>query len=614
LSRSLSRPRFSLIALALALAALALPSAASAAESFPLEVQVTGEGSGNVGCKVNNGPLEGCEAEFEAGTKVTVIAEPEAGSEFLEYSGDCDSASGNECKVEMNEAKTIEALFGPEAVELEVQTTGAGEGTVECEVDFGPTEPCQEAETYPYGSEVTLYAQAEEGSEFNAWSGDCSGTDPECSLTLEEPLSATADFEPGPLLALNIEEPGTGEGTITCEANNGPAEPCEAEYPQGAEVKLVAKALAGSKFIDWGGECDVLIGNVCELTLSEEKTVEVTFEALPLVSLTVKLAGSGEGKVECKVNGSAAKACASEYPEGTELALVATAKEGSKFASYSLGKGSASACSTSPCTFTITANSEVTATFNLAAKFALKVKRIGTGTGKVTSTPAGINCGTECEAEFSEGTKVKLAQSAEPGSEFVKWAGACTGSGACEVTMSSAKEVSAEFKLKEFKLTIQKAGSGSGTVTCNATACAATYPAGTEVTLAPTADSGSTFAGWSGGVCAGTVSCKVTINADTTVTATFNANAKEETKKEEVKPPPPPPAEEKCVVPKLAKKTLGQAKSALKAAHCALGKVTKPKKKKGALVVKSSSPAAGKTLAAGAKVNLKLGPKPKKKK
>jgi beta-lactam-binding protein with PASTA domain len=75
---------------------------------------------------------------------------------------------------------------------------------------------------------------------------------------------------------------------------------------------------------------------------------------------------------------------------------------------------------------------------------------------------------------------------------------------------------------------------------------------------------------------------------------------------------------EGCIVPKLKGKTPGQAKSAIKAAHCTLGKVTKPKAKKGKklgpLVVKSSKPGAGTVLAEGSKVNLKLGPKPKKKK
>jgi hypothetical protein len=72
-------------------------------------------------------------------------------------------------------------------------------------------------------------------------------------------------------------------------------------------------------------------------------------------------------------------------------------------------------------------------------------------------------------------------------------------------------------------------------------------------------------------------------------------------------PPPPPPLEEKCVVPKLANKSLGKAKSALKSAHCVLGKVTKPKQSKGPLVVRSSSPGVGKTPYADGKVDLKLG-------
>lgn len=73
-------------------------------------------------------------------------------------------------------------------------------------------------------------------------------------------------------------------------------------------------------------------------------------------------------------------------------------------------------------------------------------------------------------------------------------------------------------------------------------------------------------------------------------------------------PPPPPPT---CVVPELAGKKLGRAKAILRKANCGVGKVSKPKhqkgKRRGALVVKSSAPAAGTTLAAGSRVNLNLG-------
>lgn len=78
-------------------------------------------------------------------------------------------------------------------------------------------------------------------------------------------------------------------------------------------------------------------------------------------------------------------------------------------------------------------------------------------------------------------------------------------------------------------------------------------------------------------------------------------------------PPPPPPPPAACLVPKVAGMKLKAAKKKIRAANCTVGKVRKPKGLKGkALVVKSSNPAAGATKPAGAKVHLKLGPKPPK--
>jgi len=79
-----------------------------------------------------------------------------------------------------------------------------------------------------------------------------------------------------------------------------------------------------------------------------------------------------------------------------------------------------------------------------------------------------------------------------------------------------------EAPLPTHTLTVAKSGTGSGSVTCNGTSCATSYAAGSSVTLAATASSGSTFAGWSGGGCSGTDACTVVINADTSVTAIFN--------------------------------------------------------------------------------------------
>ena len=83
----------------------------------------------------------------------------------------------------------------------------------------------------------------------------------------------------------------------------------------------------------------------------------------------------------------------------------------------------------------------------------------------MTSTPAGINCGADCSEPYSPGTVVTLSQSATAGSTFAGWSGACTGTGACQVTMDVARSVTATFNLIPNTLTVTKAGTGSGTVT-----------------------------------------------------------------------------------------------------------------------------------------------------
>ena len=68
----------------------------------------------------------------------------------------------------------------------------------------------------------------------------------------------------------------------------------------------------------------------------------------------------------------------------------------------------------------------------------LSVSRTGSGAGKVTSDPAGIDCGSSCSAAFPVGSNVALSASPDKGSEFTGWSGACSGTGACTVTMREA--------------------------------------------------------------------------------------------------------------------------------------------------------------------------------
>jgi len=70
----------------------------------------------------------------------------------------------------------------------------------------------------------------------------------------------------------------------------------------------------------------------------------------------------------------------------------------------------------------------------------------GAGSGGITSSPAGIECGASCSSGFDQGAKVTLSAEPSPGSEFAGWSGACSGTGACRVTLSADTAVGARFE------------------------------------------------------------------------------------------------------------------------------------------------------------------------
>jgi endoglucanase len=75
----------------------------------------------------------------------------------------------------------------------------------------------------------------------------------------------------------------------------------------------------------------------------------------------------------------------------------------------------------------------------------LRVAKDGAGAGTVTSSPAGISCGSACAIDFTRATAITLTATPAQGAIFEGWSGDCTGTESCVVTMDAARSVTARF-------------------------------------------------------------------------------------------------------------------------------------------------------------------------
>lgn len=166
-------------------------------------------------------------------------------------------------------------------------------------------------------------------------------------------------------------------------------------------------------------------------------------------ALVVTKAGTGSGTVTSPPPGvDCGPTCTFIFATSTIVTLTATATTGSTPATSSTFTGwSGEGCSgTGTCTVAMTQARNVSATFT-PQKSTLAVTKAGTGSGTVTSSPAGIDCGAKCSADFPAGTNVTLTATAAANSNFARWGGeGCSGTGTCTAEMTQTRNVSATFE------------------------------------------------------------------------------------------------------------------------------------------------------------------------
>ena len=448
-----------------------------------------------------------CTETYDSGTVVALTATPDANYNFGGWTGAC-SGTGT-CSVTMTAARTVGATFTIQRYTLTVTppTNGTITGTgINCGSDC--------TETYDYGTVVPLTATPAAGYGLSAWTGACSGTGA-CSVTMTAARTVGATFTLQ-RYTLTVTPPTNGTITATgIDCGTGGSD-CTETYDSGTVVPLTATPSADYDFGGWTGACSGT--GACSVTMTVPRTVGATF-TLQRYTLTVTTPTHGTISGTGIVCGTTGTDCTETYDSGTVVPLTATPDSG-----YSLSAWTGACSGTGACSPAMTAARTVGATFALP-RYTLTVTAPTHG----TISGAGIVCGTagaDCTETYDSGTAVPLTATPDSGYSFGGWTGACSGAGACSVTMTVARTVGATFTLPRYTLTVTAPTHGTLTATgiacgTGGTDCTETYDSGAVVPLTVTPDTGYRLRAWSGS-CTGFGACSVTMTATRTVGALFS--------------------------------------------------------------------------------------------
>jgi hypothetical protein len=515
-----------------------------------LEVQRTGAGSGmvtstpaGISCGTD------CRQFYKKNTVVTLSAVAATGSVFTGWGGACSGTAG--CTFTMDGDKTVSAQFLPTGSVFEDFT----DGTAQDWVDDGSGRWSVTGGVYVMAGNKgnakrfalydDLFCDVKFQADMRKTAGDDAGTrwtyglhlrgDDEDNSYYSIVITTDGKYMIGKrvdglftVLAAWTASPAliTGKGqwnNLTIEA-------------VGDLLKFSANGTLLSTIEDDSLICGTL-GLYAYDAASSDIPDRVEFDNIMIIPLdsgetrTLTVARTGEGTVTSNPSGiSCGSACTASYPKEASVTLTAIPASGYDFAYYSGG-----CVSVNPvCSLTLATNTSVSARFvsKKSKKVNLVVMKTKTnkGDGTITSTDGRVTCGTDCRESYYPGSPVKLKVTAASGSVFTSWIGCPSAMGdTCTLAADKSMTVKAVFigpyALKVQRVLKNKAGgtvtSADSKISCGMD-CGESYIYNTTVALTATADSGSTFAGWTGCDAISGNTCTVTMNKAKTVRATFD--------------------------------------------------------------------------------------------
>jgi hypothetical protein len=130
-----------------------------------------------------------CRADFNAGTGLTLVPQAEEGQRFVRWGGAC-AGSLDDCRLALDAAKTVTALFAPARFRLAVSIRGRGRVASTAGISC-PSRCVRDVVSH---ERVLLRAAPAKGWRLKAWSGACRGSRTTCTLPMTKASSARATF------------------------------------------------------------------------------------------------------------------------------------------------------------------------------------------------------------------------------------------------------------------------------------------------------------------------------------------------------------------------------------------------------------------------------------
>jgi uncharacterized repeat protein (TIGR02543 family) len=461
---------------------------------YTLTVTLVGNGSVDVDAITYTEELT-----FLEGAEVDLRAVADVNWNFEGWSGDILNDNDFVTLI-MDDNKSVIATF-TEDEQYTLTLTIEGDGTVEVDGVL-----YTEAITVYQGTELSLSALANEGSQFDGWSIDLVSANTNEIIVMDGNKSVAATFSPIAPTEYTLTISLVGNGLV--EVDSQPyTEAITVE--EGTTLNLRAIADDGWLFSDWSGDL-VSSDEYVSVVMDSNKDIEVTFTEIPQYTLTVQIEGSGSVTVDGDAYTGPITAV-----QGTEFSLNAIANEGWQFDGWSNGIVSVNEAET----IALNSNITVVATFTEipVVEYTLTISVVGSGSVDVNtetySTPIVVE----------EGTELELRALSDIGWVFEGWTGDIDLTDEqVALTMDADKNITATFtQVPEYTLTINIEGNGTVEVDGNVYENPITYYEGEDVALNALANEGWQFDGWSGDITSISATETLSIIANTTLTATF---------------------------------------------------------------------------------------------